>query len=305
MKEVTLLVSKIIDVNIFHFFAVEINAVWQSVHNNKTTNFFVFLQDYKNNGVHRWRYDLLNCVVPTFTNIEELHSHCRKNNVMIQQITDIIYPGWIIDPWSFVDYTPNDVYMAFALTVKQSLGITQTHGTYATLVTRKKSRVLYDAQSKVCFENIFADYCQAHDIPHKIVCFDDVSLKEQADTLADTKVMLSCHGAGNTNVFLLPDNGHLMEINFRKHWYCDPVCDPHFSGTLSSTCQCKGQLTWRPYFHKADYHNLAKFFGKQYTELDIESVDGFLDRNPINVRKVYIDANCILQKMSAIMETNS
>lgn len=301
-----LLVSSIVDVNIFHFFALETNAVWKeyikSVQCNNDETYLLFLQDFVDNGVHHWRKDLLNCILPTFTTIDNLHNYCRKNNVCIMNMSNLSYSGWIIDPWSFVDYQPNNPFLDFAAHVKKSMGIMEnTVGKYATLVTRKKSRVLYDNLNKTYFEKYFEEFCTSRSIPYKIVCFDECSLKEQAKALADTKVMVSCHGAGNTNVFLLPDNGHLLEINFRKQWHCDPLCDQHFTGNLTPTCKCNGELTWRPYFHKADYHNLAKFFGKKYTELVMENVEGYIDRNPINVKNVYIDSKYIMQNVLAAM----
>jgi hypothetical protein len=301
MREITLLVSSIVDVNIFHFFALEVHAVWENICNHAETKCIVFLKDFKDNGVHRWRRSLLNCIVPTFHDVEQLHEYCKNNNAYINHVNNLTYQGWIIDPWSFVDYQPSSKFIQFADNVKTNMHIPVSLGKYATLVTRKKSRVLYDHMSKINFDQYFAEYCKQKAIPHKIVCFDDISLEEQALALADTKVMLSCHGAGNTNVFLLPLNGHLMEINFRKHWYCDPVCEQHFEGELPTTCRCKGQLTWRPYFHKADYHNLAKFFGKKYSELQLEYVDGFIDSNPINVMKVYIDSKYIMEHVMAAM----
>ena len=304
MKEVTILVSSIVDVNIFHFFALEVHAVWQimaKVKNNH--NYILYLENYEHNGVHSWRKDLLTCILPTFTSVSDIHTYCNEKALFITNVANVAYTGWIIDPWTFVEYLPEPSYIQFADNVKHSLGIPQCEGIYATLVTRHKSRILLDNCSHQLFEECFAQSCRQNNIPFKIVCFDNMSLKEQASALSDTKVMLSCHGAGNTNVFLLPQNGHLLEINFRKHWYCDPVCSPHFTGQLQSKCKCDGKLTWRPYFHKADYHNLAKFFGKKYTELEFEFVEGYIDSNPINVKNVYIDSKYIMQHVLVAMNS--
>ncbi len=302
MKEVTLLVSPIVDVNIFHFFALEISAVWDTISKSKhSADYMLFLQNYEQNGVHSWRKDLLACIVPTFTDIEDINEYCKIHKLFIKDVETVVYTRWVIDPWKFVEYCPEPSYSKFANIIKHSLGLTQCQGVYATLVTRKKSRILLDNCSHKSFEEYFVQFCRENNIPFKVVCFDDMSFNEQAIALSDTKVMLSCHGAGNTNVFLLPQDGHLLEINFRKHWYCDPVCDPHFMGQLSSKCKCDGKLTWRPYFHKADYHNLAKFFGKKYTELEFEFCDEYIDRNPINVKNVYIDSKYIMDKVKFAM----
>jgi hypothetical protein len=302
MKEVIILFSSIVDVNIFHFFALEVSAIWNTISKTEN-NYILYLENYEHNGVHLWRKALLTCILPTFTCVEEMHKYCREQRLFITDVTNVEYTQWIIDPWKFVEYCPEPSFMKFASIIKHNLGLTQCEGIYATLVTRKKSRILLDNCLQEPFEEYFAQSCRQNNIPFKIVCFDNMSLKEQAVALSDTKVMLSCHGAGNTNVFLLPHNGHLLEINFRKHWYCDPVCEPHFTGQLPSKCKCDGKLTWRPYFHKADYHNLAKFFGKKYTELEFEFVEGFIDTNPINVKNVYIDSKYIMQHVFIAMNS--
>ena len=298
-----ILYVKQIVVNIFHFFALETNAIWKIVCNNPNTQYIAFLQNFENNGVHKWRKDLLTTFLPTFASTEEFQEYCKQNNSYIKSIVNVQYNGWIIDPWTFVKYEPSQESLPFARTVKQSLRIENKLGVYATFVTRRKSRILRDKDTNTLLEPLFEEMCRSYKIPYKVACFDDISFEEQASILADTKVMLSCHGAGNTNVFLLPNNGHLMEINFRKHWFCDPVCDEHFHKHIPYNHKCKGELTWRPYFHKADYHNLSLFFGKKYTELELSYVDGYIDRNPINVREVFVDAKYILEQVRKAMQT--
>lgn len=293
----TLIVSNVKDVNIFHFFALETWVVWDMISNFKETQFVMLLTDYHNNGVHRWRKDLLSALLPTFTSKHDMCQYLSDTKSKVFKIVDLPYQGWIIDAWSFIKYQPSQHYMSFAKNVKQTLQVENVQGICVTLVTRLKSRVLYDNNTNLPFDIIFERTCITHNIPFQIACFDDMTLQEQANVLGKTKVMLSCHGAANTNVFLLPDNGHLMEINFRKYWFCDPVCESHFNGTLPYKCKCDGELTYKPYFHKADYHNLAHLFGKKYTELTMENAEGFLDSNPINVQKVFIDANAIMQKV--------
>ncbi len=298
------LVSNIKDINIFHFFALEIWVVWDTVCKYKNISFILYLTDYEDNGVHRWRKDLSSAFVPTFTNKENMCKYIHDKKLSVTKVIDLPYHGWMIDAWSFVKYPKSDYWISFADTIKNNLQLPVTlHGTYATFVTRKKSRVLYDVETKTLFETIFRQTCLQHKIPFIVACFDEMTLHEQAVIVSKTKVMLSCHGAGNTNVFFLPSNGHLMEINFRKHWYCDPVCKLHSTGELPYTCKCDGKLTYRPYFHKADYHNLAHLFGKQYTELSIEDGEGFIDNNPINITKLYIDGNYVIKMMLSAMQS--
>lgn len=301
--EYVLLISNLKDVNINHFFALETWVVWDMIVKYKDVSFILILTHVEDNGVHRWRKDLASAMLPTFTSKNEMTKYLIETTSKIIKVIDLPSKGWMIDAWSFIRYQPSQHYMSFAQCVKDNLQVKAQNGSFATLVTRDKSRVLYDEKTKQPFDVLFAQECSLHNIPFKIVCFDHMTLREQATVLNETKVMLSCHGAANTNVFLLPQNGHLMEINFRKYWYCDPVCQPHFIGTLPYKCKCDGKLTYRPYFHKADYHNLAHLFGKKYTELPLEDAEGFLDSNPINIKKVFVDADSIMQKvMLAIHE---
>lgn len=300
--EYVLLVSKVKDVNVSHFFSLETWVVWDMITEFLNTKFLLILTEFENDGVHRWRKDLLNTLLPTFTSKDELCQYLLNTTSKVVKVIDLPLRGWMIDAWSFIKYPPSQHYMSFAKHVKDKLNITTSQGTQATLVTRKKSRVLYDVDTKTPFQEIFERECHNNNIPFKVVCFDDMSFQQQAQSLSETKVMLSCHGAANTNVFLLPENGHLMEVSFRKYWHCDPVCPQHFDGTLEYKSKCSGKLTYRPYYHKADYHNFAYLFGKRYTELDIEDAKGFLDANPINVKKVFINANYIMEKLKIAMQ---
>jgi hypothetical protein len=221
--------------------------------------------------------------------------------VHAKEVQHLQIGSWIIDPWTFRDYAPSPHYMNLVEKVKAYYGTINKKGTFAVFVTRKKSRILYDMTTKTNLESIFIDTCSALSLPHKVVCFDDASFEEQAQALSNAKVMLSCHGAGNTNLFLLPDNGHLIEVNFRKHWYCDPVCDNHFHAKIPRSTKCDGKLTYRPYFHKADYHNMCKLFKKRYTEVQVEDTTEYIDRNPINVKNVYIDSLKVMKTVVANM----
>ena len=52
-----------------------------------------------------------------------------------------------------------------------------------------------------------------------------------------------------------------------------------------------GQLTFRPYFHKADFHNLCYLLNKRYIEVEAEMYEGFRSRNPISRMKVFVNGN--------------
>jgi hypothetical protein len=302
-RQAIILISKVNDVNIFHFFALEVKAVWDFIENNRGYQCFLVIEHFdEGNCVQQWRRNVLKAILPTYVSIEDAKRTIVAKENYIKDTIQLQIDSWIIDPWTFKNYAPSPHYMDLATKVKSYYKTERKEGRHAVFVTRKKSRILHDMLTKVSLEDVFVKTCSTHSIPYKVVCFDNATFEEQAKALSEARVMLSCHGAGNTNVFLLPNNGHLVEINFRKHWNCDPVCDNHFHGVLPYTSKCDGKLTYRPYFHKADYHNMCKLFKKGYTEVQVEDASEYLDRNPINIKNVYVDAYKILNTVASIMK---
>jgi hypothetical protein len=117
-------------------------------------------------------------------------------------------------------------------------------------------------------------------------------VEEQYDICSDAALFICGHGAGCTNLIFTPKNCPLIEINFRNHWYCDPVCEDHYNGTISINEKCNGKLCYREYFHKADYHNLCHLIDKKYLEVEAVEYGGrFLSKNPISKQRIYIDGN--------------
>lgn len=284
-----ILVSPYDDVNIFHFFAVEIKAVWDVLKERSGQEMCLYLQKFDHKSpAHKWRLDMLKALIPTYV---------ESNAVPKGKIEMLPLSAWIVNSWSFIKYDPSEHYMAMARKVKEHYGTLNVKGTHVVFVSRAKSRVVYDVHTGRLLEDLFVELCNSLRILHCVVSFDNATLEEQAKALADAKVMISCHGAANTNIVLLPDNGHLLEINFRKHWQCDPVCDKHFNKEIGYKDKCNGSLTFRPYFHKADYHNICHLFNKGYTELEVEDAEGFVDRNPINLMKVFVDARKVFSEM--------
>ena len=54
--------------------------------------------------------------------------------------------------------------------------------------------------------------------------------------------------------------------------------------------KCNGKLTFKPYFHKADYHNLCYLIDKPYFEIKADKYEGgFENRNPISKKNIFID----------------
>jgi hypothetical protein len=279
--------------NIFHIFSNEIHRIWEVTKGD--TNHIILLKNYQDNTVNKWRFDLLKSIYRDVY-IYQIDDLTIQKSIEYS-ITIESFPYNIIDPWTFRKYDKSDFYLGLADKVKSSLGIPPHIGHNITYIYRTNNRILYDSNSKKLLSEVLSLGFLKLKIPFKFASFDQMTLKEQAITLSDTKIMLSVHGASNTNLFLLPEDAQLFEINFRKYWFCDPVCHNHKSGLLKYKDNCHGQLLYRNYFHKADYHNLSQIFGKKYTELEIEDADTFLDLNPINVKNVFIDGESLIEKL--------
>jgi len=66
--------------------------------------------------------------------------------------------------------------------------------------------------------------------------------------------------------------------------------------------KCDGKLSFRPYFHKADYHNLCYLLNKKYIEIEAVKYDGgFLSRNPISKKNIYIDGENLIQYIDKLL----
>ena len=102
------------------------------------------------------------------------------------------------------------------------------------------------------------------------------------------------HGAACTNLIFTPKDVVFIEINFRTNWYCDPVCDEHFTCKIGINEKCNGPLLHKNY-HKADYHNLSYLLGRKYFEINPICYGGkFIDRNPISKESIYVNSKQII-----------
>jgi hypothetical protein len=127
--------------------------------------------------------------------------------------------------------------------------------------------------------------------------------QEQYDICSGAALFISAHGAACTNMIFMPISTPIIEINFRKHWYCDPVCDNHFHNKISFDTNCDGGLI-HPHYHKADFHNLSHLLGKKYYEITPDKYSGkFRDKNPISKENIHINGEYLIKLIIRI--TNS
>jgi len=278
------LVSTITDENIFHIFAFDIIMYYDK--NYKSVIIDSTNIDVENSKCQKWRLFVM----------KKLYENVFYSNSIEQQNTKT-YHGF--DCWSFINYPPcphmTSIYEAISPPKKL---ITEK---YILLNQRNHdSRYLYDYDTKLKLEDYLLS--QNLTIPIKVCNFGDLTPEEQYELCSNCTLLISAHGAGCTNVIFTQQNTPLIEINFRKHWYCDGVCDDHFNNKIDINEKCNGTLSYRSYFHKADFHNLCSLLGKKYLELEaVEYKDGFHDRNPISKKKIFIDGKNLIQQINILL----
>ena len=221
-------------------------------------------------------------------------------------------------------------FLSLASTIKMNLGINEfainnTNEYKVGFIIRTNNRILYDNDEKVknnknvFVHDILAKELKKLNIPFKRTSFDNTSFEEQAEFLKDVKILIACHGTAFTNLFLLPKIATIMEVSFRRYWFCDPVCDCHYTGkcTYKTDCENRNKVINKYTFdekkekliyHKAEYYNLSQLFGIGYKEILIEDANGYFNdntntndiNNPINLTNIYIDTNDVINKIKKL-----
>jgi len=204
------------------------------------------------------------------------------------------------DCWKFIKYQPEIKLINIVDKIRPS---THTNGEYILLNIRNDSRVLFDYQTKLKLEV----FLQSQKLPInlKICDFSIIPVEEQYNLCSNARVFISAHGAGCTNLIFTPKNCPLIEINFRKHWYCwdnDNICELHRNNIISINDKCEGPNKSHGGFHKADYHNLCHLIDKPYFEIEAVEYGGrFLSVNPISKEKIYIDGSNLINLLINIL----
>ena len=119
---------------------------------------------------------------------------------------------------------------------------------------------------------------------------------EQWRSLLSARLLIGAHCSGLTNLVFTPDGCHVLEIDLRRHFTCDPLCEAHRQGTLAPGEPCSNRA---PAYRKADYHNLAGLFGRSYQSLSAEVVQGYRSANPIDVSTLRVRGEAVLAQIRA------
>jgi len=277
------LLSKIKDENIFHIFAFDIIKYYDE--NYKDVIIDSSDLDIENSDCQKWRLFVMKKLYKNVSYSDNLNNNIINNET---------YNGF--DGWNYIRYKPcphmKKIYNAI-------LPIESNNEKYILLNQRNDDdRYLYDFDSKLKLEDFLLSQTSNLPIPIKICNFGNMSPEDQYEICSNCALLISAHGAGCTNIIFTPKKTPLIEINLRKHWYCDSVCDDHFYNRISVNDKCSGALI-KNHFHKADFHNLCFLLGKKYLEMEaVEYKDGFNNRNPISKKKIYINGNYLIKHIN-------
>lgn len=178
----------------------------------------------------------------------------------------------------------NSNFVKYINLIKKNITIIDITAPKIVLSLRHSSRVLHDLDTGQRIDNMFKTKFGES----SVIYFEELTPLEQMIKLQNCEIFIGVHGANMVNLIFTKPNSKIIEISFRKNWFCDPVCKDHLCGKINWGQKCNGKLTKRPYYHKADYHNLSLMLGKKYIEIDDIICDHYINKNPINVNKVFI-----------------
>lgn len=274
-------VSRIPDNNIFHILYDLI-----MYYDPSYSNVYIHCDEIYNinNPCQKWRKFLLERVFHTqvkYTNILFVYNHPKRS------------------PFNHVHYIKYDKYPIILEMLKNV--IPAENGKYILMNQRKENnRYLYDTKTNIPIHLFLEQYKETFHIPYRYCCFDDMTPEEQYDICSEAALFICAHGAACTNMIFMPISTPVIEINFRKDWYCDPVCDDHFHDKISFDTKCNGTRI-HPDYHKADFHNLCYLLGKKYYEITPDKYSGrFRDRNPISKENIHINGEYLIQLINRI-----
>lgn len=284
------LISEIKDNNIFHIFAFDIILYYDS----KYKTVYINLEGINiKNSCQKWRLFVMKKL---YTNVKYLTDASSTKYINENTLTKT-FDGY--DCWKFIKYNPSPHLCKIYHKIISNKTLPQEK--YILLNQRNiDDRYLYDYNTKLKLEDFL--FSKNLKYPLKVCNFSNMTPEKQYNICRNSSLFISAHGAGCTNLIFTPTETPLIEINLRKHWYCDLLCDDHFHGKISINKKCNGTLNYRPYFHKADYHNLCYLINKKYIEMEaVEYGEGFGNRNPISKKNIYIDGNLLIKYINDLL----
>jgi hypothetical protein len=291
-----LIISEISDTNIFHFLSSEIlNIVNYALEVfNTTDGITVWLQYFDTNSKsHLWRAHLL-----AFLGFEVFTTPPQLS--LYQQI--IFLPPntpWVIGVAPELEKLSSNqkIIKLFKQKIAEN-PLLKDHAVDILFVVRKTSRILFDNRTNRRIEEIVPQLASEFEVTCSIVDLEDLSPSEQFKSFVNAKNIVAVHGAALSNIVCCDNTVcTVWELNFRNIFRCDPVCNDHYFGFLTSSDECNAGTGWGGRFHKLDYIKLALMFNIRHKELDLTHSFFPFSRNPIDCRTVSIDLKNVFESV--------
>jgi hypothetical protein len=278
---------------IFHLFALELKAVWDRMQAEPQRRWAALLPRA---FAGSWRHRALEALLPVFTDPQQLPADHQLLAFGPDQLDPLDATRWLVNPHTFCHYAPSAAYRAMAAQILRYHGLQPQQPREVVLIQRRGSRLLQAAETGEALEIWLSPRLNAAGIPWHCLILEDLDPIEQWRSLLAARLLIGAHGSGLTNLVFTPDGCGVLEIDLRRHFTCDPLCEAHRQGWLAPGEPCS---THSPAYHKADYHNLAGVFGRSYQSLSAEAVHGYRSANPIDVSMLRVSGESVLAQIRA------
>lgn len=157
---------------------------------------------------------------------------------------------------------------------KEPLPFAETRQEHVVVVQRRNTRRLVGSRTGT-FAEIIDAMCSLG-LPISIVEFETMTVEEQIQAVSSSTVMLAAHGAGMSHAAWMRPGAAVVEVLMRQG----------FAGSD---------------YHKADFANLARFYGKKYVYYDAVSLMPSNARG-IGANNIVVDADELAQVILCLFE---
>lgn len=281
------------DKNIWHIFMMELLEIGRLMQKNISIEHLLLTNFDESSNVDKWRTYVLQYLVKNIyvsENLKNKHSIVTilpRYTINYQPEILKIHYQWF-DCWNSINYKEHKDNIIFIDKLKALMNI-KCELKHIKFINRKHTRQVFDS---VTYEPIEKEL-----IKHGIqsVYFEDLHPRDQIDFVKDARILISPHGSGLTNMIFTHNDCIICELNLRKHWFCNPICENHKTGKIKIDEDCRRG----PVFSKYDFINMCKLLGKRHIELTPEK---YTDKSYKNIldRDFIIDSNKLVNFINTL-----
>ncbi|QNI46837.1 glycosyltransferase 61 family protein [Synechococcus sp. A15-60] len=280
---------------LFHLFALELKAVHDRLTLEPDQDWAALIPA---SFAGSWRHRALEGLLPVFTAADDLPPGHQPIPLGPAQLNPQLESNWLVPYRRFADCQPCPKARDMVTRIQRHHRVLPGPARECVLIQRRESRVLRVAETNECLEQWLAPRLAEVGIFLKVVVFEDLDPLDQWRAVGQARVLIGAHGSGLTNLVFTPVDCQVLEIDFRRLWNCDPLCEAHRSGRLASWESCSKHP---PEYHKADYHNLCGLYGRSYCALSALDSTGYVGSNPIDVSALIVSGNSLLEQVKSCM----